>query len=121
MPKEINQLAYLAGIFDGEGYLGFHPKNSKQKVRVSIGNTYKPLIDWLSTLGGKIGIPRISKLGKKQTFSWRITGYSNVLIFLTDLEPYLLIKKDKANQVMTFLESRLKSRYNWRIANEETT
>jgi len=96
------QLAYLAGIVDGEGsiYIGNFSSNPKTgtlhyQTNMEVTNTDESLINWLLlTFGG-----RINKYTAKQTptnsrravFRWIVTG--ELLTHLCNLMlPYLIVK-----------------------------
>ena len=99
----ITQIAYLAGIIDGEGsiYIGNFSCNPKTgakyyQTNMEVTNSDKGLLDWLyNTFGG-----RIYEYTEKQTpknhrctyYRWIVTG--NCLTHLCDLLlPYLICKK----------------------------
>lgn len=99
----IAQIAYLAGIIDGEGsiYIGNFSSNPKNgtlyyQTNMEVTNTDEALIDWLITnIGG-----RKNKYTPKQTpinsrrpvFRWIVSGelLTNLCHLLL---PYLIIKK----------------------------
>lgn len=99
----ITQIAYLAGIIDGEGsiYIGNFSHNPKTgakyyQTNMEVTNSDLGLMNWLhNTFGG-----RIYKYTEKQTpkchrceyYRWIVTG--NCLTHLCDLLlPYLICKK----------------------------
>lgn len=95
---------YLAGLVDGEGCIRLHPSNRgeyrKYYPRLQVTNTYKPLLELLvSTYGGAISGPKRSKISQKDTYDWRITG-DKARKLLQDLIPLLIIKKEKAIEVI---------------------
>lgn len=99
----ITQIAYLAGIIDGEGsiYIGnfsCNPKNGTPyyQTNMEVTNTDEALIDWLvNTIGG-----RKSKYTSKQTpinsrrdvYRWIVSG-KDLTRLCHLLLPYLIIKK----------------------------
>ncbi len=97
------QLAYLAGIIDGEGsiYIGNFSCNPKTKVpyyqtNMQVTNTDKALIDWLfQTFGGLVSkrTPKQHpKNHRKQAFLWTASGER--LTHLCELIlPYLVVKR----------------------------
>lgn len=89
--------AYIAGLFDGEGHVGFTQSGQSKTwaLRVMITNTNKSVLTWVQSLyGGKI----YSFHGKRH---WKV-GYHFVLLwdvaaeFLSDIEPWLRIKQEQA-------------------------
>lgn len=100
------QIAYLAGIIDGEGsiYIGNFSKNPKTgspyfQTNIQVTNTEKSLIDWIfETFGGLISkrTPRqTSKNSTKQAWVWTASG-ERVTHICELILPYLLCKRKQA-------------------------
>lgn len=96
--------AYLAGILDGEGYIGIHdrrstrPRSSRPSICVDVGNTSRELIDWLHrvTGTGTITGDRLHPDPKnKPMWYWRV-GSLSALSVLQQALPYMLIKQGQA-------------------------
>jgi hypothetical protein len=100
------QLAYLAGIMDGEGtfFIGNFSGNRKNGDRhyqttIKVSCTDKSLIDWLlNTFGGTYAFyeaSKVSKKSKRDVHIWACTG--DRLLHLCELMiPYLIIKKNQS-------------------------
>ena len=99
----IAQIAYLAGIIDGEGsiYIGNFSKNKKTNVpyyqtNVQVTNTDKPLIDWLyETFGGLVSkrtTRQHASNSRKQAYIWTASG-ERVTHLCELILPYLIAKK----------------------------
>lgn len=100
------QIAYLAGIMDGEGtfFIGDYSGNRKNgdkhfQVVIKITSTDKCLIDWvLNIFGGTYAFYKASKVSKKSrrdVHIWQATG--DRLQHICELMiPYLIIKKKQA-------------------------
>ena len=104
--KEI--LAYIAGIVDGEGYIGIKKDMIKGRgvspvyyERLSIAQNKKELVDlFIETFKcGKIYFHGHSKLSKKGYWSWEISNKICVNV-LKQIYPYLRIKKPEAKLVI---------------------
>ena len=101
----IISLDYLAGLVDGEGCIRLHPSNRgkyrKFYPRVQVTNTYKPVLELLvSQYGGAIhSATKPQKEGWKLKHDWRLTG-DKARELLKELLPFLIIKKEKAEQVL---------------------
>lgn len=98
-------ISYLAGLVDGEGCIRLHPSNKgiyrKYYPRLQVTNTYKLLLDMLvSQYGGAIHGPKKGKSSYKDCWDWRITG-DKARQLLKDLIPFLIIKKEKAIEVLS--------------------
>jgi len=100
-------LAYLAGIVDGEGtvtvLVNYNAKTGGQGAtcKIMVPNTYEPLIVWLAdTFGG-----RISRYGKirsakhKQLYMWYVSATRSAQL-LELILPYLKIKRRQAEIVI---------------------
>lgn len=102
----VAELAYMAGIIDGEGsiYIGNFSSNPKTgtlhyQTNMEVTNTDKGLIDWLiSTFGGRCNYytaKQTPKNSRRAVYRWIASGER-----LTDIchkmLPYLVIKKRQA-------------------------
>lgn len=113
-------LAYIAGLLDGEGSCGFHgfTKNHTPSPIVSICNTYLGAIQFVQDKV-QIGYIRPDKRrieNRKQGYTWAIASYEPVLLFLKAVMPYLIIKRWKAELMVRYCGSRidqLKNSYSW--------
>lgn len=99
----MDQIAYTAGLFDGEGCVLLNKQSPRKNgkttpyyLKISIRSTYKPVIEWLrETYGGSIGASKPYKVTHKPSWEWLL--YSNdALRFLQSVRPYLKIKLDEA-------------------------
>lgn len=103
------QLAYLAGLIDGEGTVTVKRVAYKWTGVVSIANTSKPLMDWL-----RAAIPNRGAHIRTQTMNgmWRPL-YQFVIIGLAwgplheALLPYLVVKRPQMELVLEFCRLRL--------------
>lgn len=99
----IAQIAYLAGIIDGEGsiYIGNFSSNKKTgslyyQTNMEVSNTDEALIDWLiENIGGrknKYTQKQLPKNSRRDVYRWIVSG--ELLTHLCHLLlPYLIIKK----------------------------
>jgi RNA repair pathway DNA polymerase beta family len=107
--KPLKELAYLAGILDGEGHIsidrteGAKPTHAPiHFLQVGITNTDRDLIDNLSTLyGGHVGRTGIRDGHRKDCYRWRLTG-PPAAKFLRELHPFLRIKRRQAEIAIEF-------------------
>lgn len=103
----VGQIAYLAGIIDGEGTLFIGNYGTKDKIRgtgffqtiIAVTTTDKCLTDWLyNNFGGwksEYTPKQRAQNCKGPVHSWKCTG--DRLTHLCELMiPYLIIKKDQA-------------------------
>lgn len=110
------QKAYLAGIIDGEGTITVtknkrvSKKNGKTyfyyRPVITIANTDYKLLSFLKSLNlGSTNYDR--RQGKehwKQAFQWCLASIKPIYSLLKEIHPYLIIKKDKAEYLMAWIE-----------------
>jgi len=113
-------LAYLAGLFDGEGCLGLS-LNGKRRRRdgtrtITIGvifnvvNTCKEVLDWcLNTIGYGYVVEAKSTVKSPRrlsTFRYNLDQKGVLVQLLPMLRPYLKVKCAQTDAVLRFLRSR---------------
>lgn len=111
-------LAYAAGIMDGEGSIGIYANTSKKgnpvyRMRVRVNNTDEWLIHWLhQNFGGCIGVTdRGARFGRNWKPAWYWTvSCRPALLFLNMVSPYLRLKKPQAEIAIRFQETRKHSK-----------
>ena len=90
-------IAYLAGFWDGEGYVGWMSKGKDVKGRklvVGLSQKDPSILLWvMETYGGRI------RLSKKGCHDWA-TSYKKAERFLRDIYPYVRIRKDKIKKAL---------------------
>lgn len=108
----VAELAYTAGIIDGEGCIIIHiqSRTNTSKVgyqaKVFVGNTSEELIRWLArNYGGKAYFEANKNAKRKDIWRWVITG-NKVLTFLELVYPYLRLKKAQAELAINFQKVR---------------
>ncbi len=115
MSKDRLDLAYYAGLFDGEGCVDINrhkPQTGKQAVqhtlRCHVGMTDEmPIRGYKKIFGGNIHLNPKSKKNPKWSDIWIWTIESNqAKCFLEILVPFLRIKKDQAKVAIEFQQIR---------------
>lgn len=101
-----SQLAYIAGILDGEGTLcmGKYPnkwnKSLGYRGYLAIANTYVPVLEYIkSFIGGKI----IEQGKGKGCYSLSLST-NEIRRWLPELSTYLIVKKKQAEVLLAFLD-----------------
>ncbi len=102
-------LAYVAGIFDGEGCVGFGRCRTAVFPRIFVSNTNRDLLEALrDQFGGDINPASNRKAGWKQGWNWRLS-WTAAVEFLDKISPYLRIKNRQAHTVFAWDAIRLGS------------
>ena len=105
--------AYVAGFFDADGSVGVYIDNSRRptnqnprfNLRTNICNQNKQLLECFSSLWGG-GVYR-------QPRAWVWTMSSNLaLLFLRDILPYLVHKRDQVELAIKWQENKHPTHYN---------
>lgn len=103
-------LAYTAGIVDGEGCISILPRNyQKQKtvhiryiLQVAVGSTDEWLPMWLKfAYGGHLHKIAPKKLSHNPAWYWQLTS-NQAKVFLELILPYLHLKRDQATLAIQF-------------------
>ena len=106
-------LAYIAGLFDGEGCVTYSSRKTVRKdgtsgitsrVLVTMGQTEEYMVRWLQfNWGGTVYIrkPPEKFPHAKYLYVWRILCW-DACVFLKDVLPYLKLKKAQAEIALKF-------------------
>jgi hypothetical protein len=108
--SEETQIAYIAGLFDGEGSVDYARRWEKKqrhskaylfrRITCEIGMTDYPVLHWLhKTLGYGTLRPRKSPEGYKPQWRWRCS-FRDSYKFAQQMLPYARIKYEKLKQIV---------------------
>lgn len=102
--------AYAAGIIDADGYIGLIPssrKNTSLSPKIKLASTTPIIIEFLQkNFGGHVDKPRFgNNPNQKEATMWTLSNKINVGPLLESIEPYLLIKKERANVVIDYIKT----------------
>jgi len=105
------EIAYLAGIIDGEGCIYDGTKNkTKGTWRLTINTTDLSLFEWINNKLGR-GCSYIerrrNRQNHKQVYTFQAVAMNDVLEILEYVSPYLIIKKEKALECIKYLTEKL--------------
>lgn len=96
------ELAYIAGIFDGEGTVCIHIQAKKRipwgthTLQIAVANTNRNVIDFIvKFFPRKISIQRSRNPKWRTAFRWSLSG-KRASDFLKMILPFLIIKKNQA-------------------------
>ena len=110
MPENPRELGYIAGLLDGEGHISWTVKKRRNGItkqpHIGISNTNPNVLKYLEALGGRISWrPRRGKFSACGT--WQIDGTLNIIAFLRNILPSLIIKRKQAEEMLSELEKRV--------------
>ena len=114
----LNDIAYIAGLFDGEGSvrLRFRDRHKKSKSRgrsynhhvkeyeLQISITNKN-IDCLTFCQKRYGGRIYKMLRKVPAYTWSIQG-KKALVFIEDVRPFVIVKKPHIEAILTNRENK---------------
>lgn len=96
------ELAYIAGLFDGEGSVNFGNARSTKFIRIFVTNTNLEILEWLKSIfGGDIKPLSSRKSGWKKGYCWRLQ-WSRAVEFLSSIEPWSKIKRPQIVVAITW-------------------
>ena len=120
LPLTVAEIAYIAGLFDGEGCVTCKLKPTKRKdrgdkvykqwyIRCEMSMTEKEVIEWVhETLGfGWSREKKYTKRPKHYKRQWRWScGYRDALVFAKLMWPHAQVKLHKLEQIIDHYEPR---------------
>ncbi|MDO8752579.1 MAG: LAGLIDADG family homing endonuclease [Anaerolineales bacterium] len=92
---DIEELAYAAGLFDGEGSITLtrHRNNRTHSPQVSVTSTDYEVVRWFrERFGGSVVTKQPRKSNHSVSYDWRLTD-RRALAFLELIRPYLVIER----------------------------
>lgn len=108
MPLTDTQLAYTAGIVDGEGCISVHRQKRSHTIRVHVTNTNADLIarllDWF---GGHVYASIRKNPRHKDAFVWEVSALQ-AGIFLQQILPFLFLKRAQAEVVLELQATKIR-------------
>lgn len=97
-------LGWVAGIVDGEGYIGLEKNGKSLTSRIGVKST-SPVMQstmYMLTGIGSIEVVRKLRRNRKRQFDWRLWSLQNVYAFLTVVNPLLRVKQKVGSVVLGF-------------------
>ena len=103
---KIEQIAYIAGLIDGEGSINISKKGGRYFwLTVDIGTTDKRLLAWLlENIGGHVRVSTKANPKHKTGYHWTLCS-KQAKKLLQLILPFLIIKKEEAIIGIQFQET----------------
>ena len=104
-------LAYAAGIIDGEGNIGivkrqWSKRNDKYHLQVRVAMCDREVPEWFqSHFGGSISIHKRTNPKHRPVYTWQIS-HRSCIPMLKAILPYLICKKPQAELGILFQETK---------------
>lgn len=111
--------AYLAGLFDGEGTIGYYCKLKVgyHTASLAIYNTDARVMTWIKERIDFGGI-YLNKGGKHKAWQWQLNSKAQIQEFLTAIRPYLVIKADQVDLLFSLWNAEEKTRAGRKLSGE---
>jgi hypothetical protein len=103
LPVEV--AAYIAGLVDGEGSIILYKRGTGVQMRLTIANTYQPVLSWMVDVTG-VGavITRSSTNINHKAGAWWQANSEAAETVLRQIRPYLIIKAEQADLAISTQE-----------------
>lgn len=103
--------AYLAGLFDGEGTVGYYFKTKLKYhlAQVAIYNSDPRIMVWIKARL-PFGSIATNKVTQYRGWSWVASGKNNLKEFLLAIRPYLIIKANQVDLLLSLWDAEQKIR-----------
>lgn len=104
MSKDRDKIAYMAGLFDGEGSIAIY----QGSLFLTINMTHEPTIRWVgANFGGSVTGPhKVTSQKHRPCYRWR-TVSSQAMALLGQLIPHLITKQAQAAIAMQLWEEQM--------------
>lgn len=123
VPDDPACLGYIAAMIDGEGYITRVEARERRvaKWRIGVTNTDKGLIDWLlaTVPGTAFSVKRQRAIPKwpvrenrRDCYDWLVRGTRDVHALLLAVEPYLVVKGQRARRAIADIDEQFRLRCN---------
>ena len=113
------ELAYVAGLFDGEGCVQIQGPPERIDFRLTVSNTHKPVLDLLKEqFGGFVCTNGVSST--PVVYQWRI-GANKALVFAKAILPHTQIKREQLSHFIAMREGLRRANSTSPLTSEDLT
>ena len=101
--SELSDLAYCAGLFDGEGCVTLSKEgDTNYRLRLKVTSTDYAVLTWLQAhFGGFINLSRKESEYNKEAWDW-ICRTEDQVVFLFGILPYTIIKRAQIIEALNY-------------------
>jgi hypothetical protein len=92
----VEELAWAAGLFDGEGSVGLYPANRSRghHLVVTVANCHVPTLErFVEWFGGSIYRTNPHDSKRRPIYQWQLSGKEKMADFLYQIHPYSVTKR----------------------------
>ena len=104
---------YLAGLFDGEGCFDLHIGNGRYiqpRARMTLIENCRFILEYIqNSYGGTLNDKIVDNPNWSNSCSWELVGYRLVCMFIHQIIPHLIIKKEQA-KFLLWMQNNLKGK-----------
>jgi hypothetical protein len=105
LPTDEAVLAYVAGLFDGEGCI----TRQSNCVRLQLAMTDESVIRWLGEIGGTVKERRVAG-NRRPCWVWLVMRQTEVWEVLLAVQPFLRVKASQARRALDDIAERAAAR-----------
>lgn len=107
MKNEETNMAYAAGILDGDGSFSIMKSHSKYYPCIQLSNAFEGMSEWLhKEFGGSLRIKKPQQPHHKILYVWSVRGLDGCKNLIEKIKPYIVLKKGQAKCMLDFVEKR---------------
>ena len=100
------QAAWFAGVFDGEGCVGWPRRTVIHSVSLAVSNTNKPLIDKINEVTGTGRVIPGKRRSNRHSPHWKWACYGdNARSILRQILPWLIVKREAAEVALGIVKA----------------
>lgn len=111
--------SYIAGLFDGEGTIGYYLKSKSgyHVAQIAIANSDPRIMKWLKDRIS-FGSVAINKKNKYIGWCWIVNSTNQVKEFLLAVRPYLIIKANQVDLLFSLWDAEQRIRSKHKLSKE---
>lgn len=101
-----NQLAWLAGLIEADGYIGVHTrKNGFERYKIAVEMADEDVVRYCCAIAGVGYVSEYDrKPGKwKRTYKWQVQAEGEVVSLLRKLYPFIISSRKRAEADKVFV------------------
>jgi hypothetical protein len=106
--KEEIEMAYMAGILDGDGSFSVLKGPNSYHPCIQLSNAFKGMSEYLfDKFAGSLRIKKPQQAHYKTLYVWSVRGLGSAKNVLDKVIPFLVLKKERAESMLDFIEKSL--------------